>query len=1056
VVTERPSTLDLTWHNCSALATLTLTPPITDWEVSIGSDHAGIRTTWLLEGTFRGLKQATLTSFKVDFDVESKEKAWLDSLATLLPTMTPIRTVAELENAATALQDTFVTSCQQHMETKLPHKQRGNPWWNPDCLAAATLLRSLPPGGSDERKSASKALRKITCQSKRKYYEDIITNGKIWDVAKWRLGRRMSGIPALRLANGTLSFDQKEIVDTLSTCFFVEELDLIDVAQPDDCPPLPTRALHPVVPKEIHPLLADCANTLAPGESGISWQIIKMAWPRVSNMVTHIFNACLQLGHHPTFWRKAVVVVIPKPGKDNYLQAKSYRPISLIECLSKLLEKVVAKRLLFDADKFSLLPTTQFGTQAFSCTVDAGLSLLHDAQKCLGKGECCAALLFDIKGFFDHVHRKRMAHTLRILGFPESIAAWVDSFLADRRVTLSFNNAFGDERGQPIGTPQGSPVSPILSAFYTSTLLKLVSAAHSSTLGMYVDDGIIFAHAKEWPEVNRQLRLRYTECQDWLRHSNLACEPDKTELIYFIKPRHSKYLPPPTSLSLPSPSGSAEYTVHPSATVRYLGFFINHKIDWGLHVTTMCNRGCASLKALQMLGNSQRGISTAGWRLVFNAVCLPVLTYGCQLWANSPKYKSLVKQIQLVMNEGVKVVSGAFRTAPRMALHELTRILPAAYYIEKLTHTSSLRLYHVPRTSQILVRLGPYWDGMVQNDPHPSDGGVVQSSTNWTRSGVSKQRPTALEALGKGLDPMGPHVDITAIAPWEVHNWEVHVSREGVTNPKSQNEMINRLYSTLDTSSMVIIRLAGTISNKDRYDDKLVGGAAASVSEGMVGTRSSYSRTLTWCLGTEVTQYNVDLFAIAKTAEWLSVEYSHAPAPRSVYIISGNDSALRHITNTRSHDNQTKLLTWHRALTTFFSSHGDTSITLIWSPVCWSRPQDSGARQAALQACTRAPLSSLNRVQSASYVKQKARQRAYHQWSKQWQLDRAKNKFHDSPAYDYALTHPPDSRNHPLFTCAIPPKKPAQDYVTITRRTSCTAMQLVVQHSFTTEYTRRH
>src|SRR6266702_8490871 len=506
--TERPSTLDLTWHNCAVVATLALTPPITDWEASISSDHTGIRTSWLLEGTFRSLKQVKLTSLKVDFNQESQEKAWLDCLSSLLPITTPITTIAKLENAASTLQDAFVSSCLLHMETRLPQKEKGNPWWNAKCATAATALCALPPGDTKERKTASKTLQKITRQSKRGYYDNLITNGKIWDVAKWHLGRWMSGIPALRLANGTLSFDQREIVDTLSACFFVEELDLIDVAQPDDCPPLPTRALHPVVPKEIHPLLADCANTLAPGESGISWQIIKMAWPRVSNMVTHIFNACLQLGHHPTFWRKAVVVVIPKPGKDNYLQAKSYRPISLIECLSKLLEKVVAKRLLFDADKFSLLPTTQFGTQAFSCTVDAGLSLLHDAQKCLGKGECCAALLFDIKGFFDHVHRKRMAHTLRILGFPESIAAWVDSFLADRRVTLSFNNAFGDERDQPIGTPQGSPVSPILSAFYTSTLLKLVSQARDSTLGMYVDDGIIFAHAKEWPEVNR---LRHQE-----------------------------------------------------------------------------------------------------------------------------------------------------------------------------------------------------------------------------------------------------------------------------------------------------------------------------------------------------------------------------------------------------------------------------------------------------------------------------------------------------------------------------------------------------------------
>src|SRR6266702_5065149 len=112
------------------------------------------------------------------------------------------------------------------------------------------------------------------------------------------------------------------------------------------------------------------------------------------------------------------------------------------------------------------------------------------------KGEHCAALLFNIKGFFDHVHRKWMAHTLQILGFPESITAWTDTFLTDRRVTLSFNDAFGEERGQPIGTLQGSPVSLILSAFYTSTLLKTLTQATATMLGMYVDDGIIFAHAK--------------------------------------------------------------------------------------------------------------------------------------------------------------------------------------------------------------------------------------------------------------------------------------------------------------------------------------------------------------------------------------------------------------------------------------------------------------------------------------------------------------------------------------------------------------------------------
>src|SRR6266702_4041165 len=86
-----------------------------------------------------------------------------------------------------------------------------------------------------------------------------------------------------------------------------------------------------------------------------------------------------------------------------------------------------------------------------------------------------------------------------------------------------------------------------------------------------------------------------------------------------------------------------------------------------------------------------------------------------------------------------------------------------------------------------------------------------------------------------------------------------------------------------------------------------------------------------------------------------------------------------------------------------------------------------------------APLSTLNCIQSASYVKQKARQCAYHQWSVQWQLDHGTSLFCDSPTYNYAITQPPDGHNHPLFIASIPPKKPPHQYVTIIRPTSCIA-----------------
>jgi hypothetical protein len=238
-----------------------------------------------------------------------------------------------------------------------------------------------------------------------------------------------------------------------------------------------------------------------------------------------------------------------------------------------------------------------------------------------------------------------------------------------------------------VGVPQGSPISPVLSVAYMSSLLHKMGSWTNSSLGMYVDNGILFACADSWETVQDTLRSRYAICEEWLRRVGLSAEPDKTELLYFQKPFERNAVPAPSSITLPCAGGT--YEVRAVETLRYLGFFINRRLKWEPHVRIMCNRARASIKALMVLGNSIRGLSMANWRLVLNAMCLPVMTYGCQLWYKENGTKGLVAMLQKVHNNMVKVVSGAFRTAPREALLQLTRMLPMRHHLDKLTHTSA-------------------------------------------------------------------------------------------------------------------------------------------------------------------------------------------------------------------------------------------------------------------------------------------------------------------------------------------------------------------------------
>jgi hypothetical protein len=379
------------------------------------------------------------------------------------------------------------------------------------------------------------------------------------------------------------------MADTLSRRFFAENRDTIPESFPDDPAPREARPFPPFNEDKLYDLLKAAANKSAPGGSGIGWDLMKKGWSHMSELLTNIYNACISLGHHPARWKEATVVVIPKADKPDYSAAKAYRPISLLENLSKLLEKAVAKRFQHDIVAHELIPTNQFGGRTHSSCLDAGITLIHDVQTAHANGLKVGILLFDVRGFFDNVNHARLVALIRNMGFHPNLAQWTTAFLANRKVRLRFNNITSDQREQPVGVPQGSPLSPVLSITYTSPLLAKMGRWNNSSLGMYIDDGILFACAEDWSDVERLLRARYTVCDEWLRRAGLAIEPDKTELLFFEKPYERSPMPPPSRLLLPDRDANTYYVVRPVETLRYLGFFIHRRLKWEPHVRIMCN-----------------------------------------------------------------------------------------------------------------------------------------------------------------------------------------------------------------------------------------------------------------------------------------------------------------------------------------------------------------------------------------------------------------------------------------------------------------------------------
>jgi hypothetical protein len=118
-----------------------------------------------------------------------------------------------------------------------------------------------------------------------------------------------------------------------------------------------------------------------------------------------------------------------------------------------------------------------------------------------------------------------------------------------------------------------------------------------------------FACRKTWAEVETTMRSGYIVCIEWLARAGLNAEPDKMELLFFKRAQEKEN--PPPFIHLPNPALNRDYRVPATPTIRYLGFFFDTGLKWIHHVNIVCNRARASLKVLQLLGNSVQGLDQA-------------------------------------------------------------------------------------------------------------------------------------------------------------------------------------------------------------------------------------------------------------------------------------------------------------------------------------------------------------------------------------------------------------------------------------------------------------
>lgn len=164
-----------------------------------------------------------------------------------------------------------------------------------------------------------------------------------------------------------------------------------------------------------------------PGFDRISYEMIKNLTKASKQVLLKHYNNILEKGIIPHSWKTAIITCIPKTNK-NHSDFSGYRLISLISCLSKLLERIIAKRISWYIETKKLVATNQVAFKTSRGCADSLMHLDHYISKTLSSRNHTSILGIDFEKAFDRIGIHIILDTLKSWGIGPKNFNYVKSF----------------------------------------------------------------------------------------------------------------------------------------------------------------------------------------------------------------------------------------------------------------------------------------------------------------------------------------------------------------------------------------------------------------------------------------------------------------------------------------------------------------------------------------------------------------------------------------------------------------------------------------------------